>query len=123
MAPNVFRDLDLLTCSESKRRLRYGSDASDETLQDTQQLVKDFVIEEDTVEQPVTTDTIGANQLWKNIFDRKTDDGRHNKSDLNAALSSIRILEDPDKNQEWLQQFNGRLSKVPMTLVEGLRYV
>lgn len=68
--------------------------------------------------------------LWKQILRNDIDvtiDGGDKKTDasvsskLFASLSSIIVLDDEEREKEWLDRFGGQLPKVSQELLEGLR--
>lgn len=68
--------------------------------------------------------------LWKKILRddidvRISDDNKKTdasvSSELLASLSSIIVLDDEERKQDWLDRFGGQLSKVSQELLEGLR--
>lgn len=61
-------------------------------------------------------------RLWKAITEQTViTTEEENASRLRAALSSIRILDCPERNQAWLLEFDGRLQDAPLQVVQALK--
>lgn len=131
MPPNVLYSWDSIA---SKRQLHavpvYVNDGDSEYSHQDPELDSDlFLSPQKLSKQPTPTEEDGRT-LWKKILRNDFDErrNRHDEetsasgsSELRASLSSIIILNDEKREEDWLDRFGGRLSNVSLELLEGLR--
>jgi hypothetical protein len=77
---------------------------------------------ENSVKDPKTISRDLGRNLWISMLKNETSLSSTDKEDhIQEALSSIRILDCPEQNSDWLKAFGGTLRTVPINLVEALR--
>lgn len=73
-------------------------------------------------QQPEPIKEKDCRSLWKKLLNLDIDTVHSSfDSELHASLSSIIVLDNKERQQDWLHQFGGRLSSVSVELLEGLR--
>lgn len=60
--------------------------------------------------------------LWRKLLNHNIKTAHTSyDSELIASMSSIIVLDDEEREKDWLNQFGGRLTSVSTELLEGLR--
>lgn len=127
MPPNALQIWDL---SAAKRQLHdipvhvdHYDDRCDDGVHDHHEAELDacfFLSPKEQHPQPIKEQD--DQSLWKKLLNCDIDTVHTSiDSELHASLSSIIVLDNKEREQDWLHQFRGRLSSVSVELLEGLR--
>mmetsp|Transcript_5338 Transcript_5338/g.11021 ORF Transcript_5338/g.11021 Transcript_5338/m.11021 type:complete len:313 (+) Transcript_5338:183-1121(+) len=114
MPPNALQLWDLNATKRHLHDLRVNDDDENDHYHD--ELTAKLVLP-----PPVKIPINDGRSLWKKLLHNEGVDVSHFSSDLMEALSSIIVLDDEERNRDWLNRFGGRLHKVSSELLEGLR--
>ena len=114
MPPNALQLWDLNATKRHLHDLRVNDDDENDHYHD--ELTAKLVLP-----PPVKIPIDDGRSLWKKLLHNEGVDVSHFSSDLMEALSSIIVLDDEERNRDWLNRFGGRLHKVSSELLEGLR--
>lgn len=69
---------------------------------------------------PIKIPIDDGRSLWKKLL-RNEVDASHFSCELLEALSSIIVLDDEQRERDWLNRFGGQLHTISSALLEGLR--
>ncbi|KAL3925987.1 MAG: hypothetical protein SGILL_000034 [Bacillariaceae sp.] len=118
MAPNVHPAAWELLTQEGGRHRRYSNDNDDSDSSWEEREHSVLVLADLQDDRKRLQQQQQEPQQWP-FF--KKDDADGLSPQLVEALSSVRVLDDPKENQEWLEQHKGCLADLSPKLLEGLR--
>ena len=123
MPPNALQIWDLSAAKRHLHDIPVNVDHYDDGVHDHHEAELDarlFLAPKEQQAEPIEEQD--GQSLWKNILNRDINtDHTSFDSELLASLSSIIVLDDEERQQDWLNRFGGRLSSVSIELLEGLR--
>ncbi|MGK3743862.1 MAG: hypothetical protein ACI8RD_009659 [Bacillariaceae sp.] len=136
MPPNINQNWDSTVVAQKRfygdHRYRYRRDFDNDD--DSQLFVPDdnnlfTSLKSTTTSTKIDDDDDDDNdgrKLWKKILRKEIvvaidNDDEEEDFTIKSALSSIIVLDNEIENKEWLNRFQGRLSKVSSELLQGLR--